>query len=152
MKKYSALLAIAVILTGCAPIEESSVDLPESVETEIAEAPTSEPESSEPDSTASNACEPFGSLLIIRAEDGCIEPWPLDSKSGILYCDPFNEGIDSVVYQPDEDISVYYALNGTALGAGYPDIEPLWLDDADMGGGKVSLGKMLDEGLALCGK
>jgi hypothetical protein len=74
----------------------------------------------------------------------------LNSASGILYCDPFGEANDSIVYQPDEDPSVYYALNGSALASGYPDLDPIWLDNPDGTSPKVNLGELSAAALALC--
>jgi hypothetical protein len=96
-------------------------------------------------------CSTNGNLFIIRAEDKCLEPWPLDSASGVLYCNPFGEVNDSVVYQPDEDPSMYYALNGSALASGYPDIDPIWLDDPEGPSPKVNLGAVTAAALELCG-
>ena len=97
-----------------------------------------------------DACSTNGNLFIIRAEDNCVDPWPLNSASGILYCDPFGEANDSIVYQPDEDPSVYYALNGSALASGYPDLDPIWLDNPDGTSPKVNLGELSAAALALC--
>jgi len=95
-------------------------------------------------------CSTNGNLFIIRAEDNCVEPWPLDSASGILYCNPFGEENDSIVYQPDEDPSIYYALNGSALASGYPDLDPIWLDSPDGTSPKVSSGALSAAALELC--
>ena len=95
-------------------------------------------------------CSTNGNLFIIRAEDNCVEPWPLDSASGVLYCNPFGEVNDSVVYQPDEDPNTFYALNGSALASGYPDIDPIWLDDPDGSSPKVNLGGLTSAALELC--
>jgi hypothetical protein len=103
------------------------------------------------EAAGSGLCDASGNLFIVRAEDGCIEPWPLTSSSGILYCNPFGEKIGAVVYQPDEDPSVYYAVNGAAQGAGYPEIDLIWEDDPERPGSKINIGKLIDAGLALCG-
>lgn len=43
-----------------------------------------------------------------------------------------------------------YAVNGTALGRGYTDIEAIWLDNDQIPGAKVSIGALIDAGRALC--
>ena len=129
------------------------------VETKVEEQPEEgEPEASDSNSEASSGqtaeeydpCSTNGNLFIIRAEDNCVDPWPLDSASGVLYCNPFGELNDSVVYQPDEDPSTYYALNGSALASGYPDIDPIWLDDPEGSTPKVNLGELTAAALELC--
>jgi hypothetical protein len=105
----------------------------------------------------------IGNLWILSEEDGCIEPWPLTSISGILYCDPFNEGVEAIVYQPDEDLSslgvnpipgsrqTYFAVNGMATTMGYQEIDPIWKDNTESTGGpKVNIGGLINAGLSLC--
>ena len=128
------------------PTVEEQIDQEESMATDSNAANASDQSSSEYDPCSTN-----GNLFVIRAEENCVEPWPLDSASGILYCNPFGELNDSVVYQPDEDPSMYYALNGSALASGYPDIDPIWLDDPEGSSPKMDLGELIDAALELCG-
>lgn len=109
---------------------------------------------SEPEEASSpEVCEEgkLGNMWVLLEEEGCIDPWPLTSKSGILYCDPYGEGLGVVVWNPDEDPLEFYALNGMALGQGFPDIEPFWKDTpAGSPAPKVNIGAMIDAGLSLC--
>lgn len=144
-----AVFALGAISNLFGGGDDSTPPQNEAAVTENVEEPEPEPE---PESTPSvDVCSTYGNLFIVRAEHNCIDPWPLTSESGILFCDPFGEGVSAVVYQPDEDISIYYAVNGSALGAGYPDIDPIWLDDPDGNSPKVNIGGLLNAGLELCG-
>lgn len=44
------------------------------------------------------------------------------------------------------------AVNGTALSAGFADMEPMWVDNEEIPGAKVSVRDVIDFGEALCGK
>ncbi|MCZ4099856.1 DUF2511 domain-containing protein [Streptomyces sp. H39-C1] len=44
-----------------------------------------------------------------------------------------------------------YALNGLAKGQGYPEIDPIWRDDPNLGNGlKVDISEVLNAALAMC--
>lgn len=151
MKTLVGLVSVVVLLAGC-----SSVSLPEPApEPEVVEEATPEPEvgEGEPEETEYDPCEQgkLGSIWVLEEADGCIEPWPLTSAGGVLMCDPYGEALGVVVWNPDEDPLEYYAVNGMALGQGYPDIDPFWKDNPEgTGGPKVSIGALLDAGLSLC--
>lgn len=78
--------------------------------------------------------------------DADVLPWPLVSRSGILRCEPAGE-LQIVTIETAGEV---YALNGTARARGYADIEPIWLDNVDIPGAKVSIGALIDTGRALC--
>jgi hypothetical protein len=69
--------------------------------------------------------------------------WPLTVRRGTLTC------VDGlfVVYAVG---GVTYAVNGTARGRGYDEIEPIWADDPEIEGIKVSIKPLIDVGLSLC--
>ncbi|MGR3709818.1 MAG: DUF2511 domain-containing protein, partial [Alterinioella nitratireducens] len=43
-----------------------------------------------------------------------------------------------------------YALNGTAQSRGHQRIDPIWLDNPELPGLKISVSPMIDMGLDLC--
>jgi len=149
MRKILGLVSFALLLAGCAVNSEPVEEVAEPEVVEVAPEPEVEEVVVEPEAEY-DPCSTNGNLFIIRAEDNCLEPWPLDSASGILYCNPFGEANDSIVYQPDEDPGIYYALNGSALASGYPDPDPIWLDNPDGTPPKVSLGAISLAALKLC--
>jgi hypothetical protein len=74
--------------------------------------------------------------------------WPLNVDSGDLRCEG-SKGFGAVVFtDPDGN---EYGLNGVALSQGYPPIDPIWKDSPELPGLKVSLGPLIDRGLAMCG-
>lgn len=171
MKKVVWIAIAAIGLVGCAaPLEAEVTDAPvvetespadENQTTDNLEMETDEEElSADPADElgveaddASDVCleGKLGNMWVLLEEENCIEPWPLTSTSGILFCDPYGEGLGVVVWNPDEDPLEYYALNGMALGQGYPDIEPFWKDNpGGTGGPKVDIGPLIKAGLSLC--
>jgi hypothetical protein len=94
-----------------------------------------------------------GNIWVLAEEDGCIEPWPLTSTSGVLTCDPLGENLGVITWNPDENPLEAYAVNGMALGQGYPEIDEIWKDSPDgEGAPKVNIGPLIDAGLSLCGQ
>jgi hypothetical protein len=75
--------------------------------------------------------------------------WPFTVDSGTLRCDG-SEGFGSVTFEADGTV---YAINGVARQRGDgEDVRPIWKDNPDpiAGGPKVSIGDVINEGLALC--
>lgn len=73
--------------------------------------------------------------------------WPLTVDSGDLRCEG-SQGFGSVVFtDPDGN---EYGVNGVAVGQGYPPIDPIWKDDPELAGLKISIGPLIDRGLSLC--
>lgn len=72
--------------------------------------------------------------------------WPLTVDSGTLRCEG-EGGFGAVVINAD---GTDYAVNGVAKGQGYEPIDPIWADDPELAGLKVSIGPLIDRGLALC--
>lgn len=71
--------------------------------------------------------------------------WPFTVSAGTLRC---RSGSEVTFEAPD---GTEYAVNGTAKGAGYPSIEPIWADDEDLGNGlKVDISEVLAKGTSLC--
>lgn len=70
--------------------------------------------------------------------------WPFTVDVGVLQCEA-----GAVTFEPPG--GPRYAVNGTAKGAGYPAITPIWADDQELGNGlKVNISEVLDKGLSLC--
>ncbi|GAA1769428.1 hypothetical protein GCM10009681_46000 [Luedemannella helvata] len=70
--------------------------------------------------------------------------WPLTIDSGTLEC---RNGAEVVLSSG----GTVYALNGTAKSSKrYADVSSVWADDPSTAGLKVSIGPLIDEGLALC--
>jgi len=155
-------ISVALVFAACSGGGQTADS--STVATNPAPAPLVPAESATPEPPeVEDPCVGFGNLLILKEEDNCIDPWPLTSSSGILYCDPFNEGVKAVVYQPDEELSAlgvtpepgvrasYFAVNGMASSVRYQEIDPIWKDNtASIGGPKVNIGALIDAGLALC--
>ncbi|WP_318201050.1 DUF2511 domain-containing protein [Streptomyces sp. SCL15-4] len=71
--------------------------------------------------------------------------WPFTVSAGTLRCRPGDE----VTFTAPNGTE--YAVNGTAKGAGYPSIEPIWADDENLGHGlKVDISEVLAKGRSLC--
>ncbi|MGY1825784.1 MULTISPECIES: DUF2511 domain-containing protein [unclassified Blastococcus] len=82
---------------------------------------------------------------VSRAEfEGEGRTWPLTVDRGTLDCEPGSR----VTFTAD---GTTYAVNGTAKGSGeWADIDPIWADDGSGLDLKVSIGDLIEAGLALC--
>ncbi len=96
------------------------------------------------------ACGGSNERSVSRADYG--NAWPLTVESGTLRC----EEPGAVTFTSDED-GTTYSVNGTAEGmaeaSGWQNIRPIWADDPNptMEGLEISIGPLIDDGLALCG-
>jgi len=54
-----------------------------------------------------------------------------------------------MIFTPD-GTNTNYAANGLAKGAGFADLDPIWVADPHVNGLKVSAEDLTDAGLALC--
>jgi hypothetical protein len=70
--------------------------------------------------------------------------WMLTVNSGELIC----ESPSAVVFTAPDGGK--YAVNGTAEGKGYNNIRPIWKDNPQIQGTKISIAPLIDEGLKLC--
>jgi Protein of unknown function (DUF2511) len=79
------------------------------------------------------------------------ESWPLTVKQGLLQCEPLvlaGLPVQRVTFEtPDGEL---YAVNGHALDAGYPEIDPIWKADPTGVAPKMSISPLIDRGLRLC--
>lgn len=87
---------------------------------------------------------PNGATLLVACGNFG-DAWPLTAERGALRCE---EG--RIVFTSPEGRE--YGINGTALDAGYPRIDPIWKDaPSSEYAPKMDLGPLLDRGLELCG-
>ena len=71
------------------------------------------------------------------------DAWPLTVDGGTLSCD------SSQVVFTDPDGNDY-GVNGAAVSAGHPEIDPIWADNPDIDGAKVVITPLVNDGLDLC--
>jgi hypothetical protein len=74
--------------------------------------------------------------------------WPFSVASGVVDCKP--QGPAGIATFKPDGSDIVYALNGTAKSAGYPDPDPIWLDDPSTPGAKIDIGWLADYALAIC--
>lgn len=147
-----ALLFVSLTLVACG---EPAADLPENPETmedflAIAEATS--------DAMSPEDLETSEASLTLHEDPGYVNQldfeneygpgtWPVSATSGVLSC----EG-DAVTFEADEGDGVFnvYAVNGTAEQQGVQEIDPIWLDDPDIDGAKISISPFIEIGLELC--
>ncbi|MYW08599.1 hypothetical protein GT034_09635 [Streptomyces sp. SID2563] len=85
--------------------------------------------------------DPSGGLAVTASR---FTEWPFTVSAGVLRCEA-----GAVTFESPG--GPRYAVNGTAKGAGYPEITPIWADDETLGHGlKVNISEVLDKGLSLC--
>lgn len=88
------------------------------------------------------ACQQDGNTMVVN--ESCLDrPWPFSIEQGTLACDA-----DAVTF---ETAGAVYALNGLAIGRDLgTDPDPIWLDNPEVEGFKISIGSLIDIGLSLC--
>lgn len=108
--------------------------------------------------TTEPPAEPADPLEAIRDEEGFVsedtfdEEWPLTVPGGVVACEETEAGgidLDLVTFT-DVDGNEY-AVNGSAgAQTDAPPIDDIWADDPDIDGLKISIGPLIDAGLAVC--
>lgn len=84
-----------------------------------------------------------GSSVAVSQSTWTRGEWPFTVSHGVLGCtDP-----QQVTFNVD---GTAYAVNGSAMDAGFRDIKPIWKPAP--GGLRVDIGPMIDKGLTLCTK
>lgn len=80
----------------------------------------------------------------LMSADELGDDWPLTVDEGIVRC----EGAGEVYF---EAAGKTYAVNGMAIGmSDLPEIDPIWADDPEREGLKISVHPIIDRGLSLC--
>jgi hypothetical protein len=85
--------------------------------------------------------------LRISAGDVPRGDWPLMVQEGALRCEG-SGGSGAVVFRAPDGAD--YGVNGTALGQGFPEIDPIWKKDPDIPGARINISPVLNRGLELC--
>lgn len=79
--------------------------------------------------------------------------WPLTVDAGTLNCEPV-PGSPNLQLVTFTSGAKTYALNGTAGGQaakrGWLEVRPIWRDNPAIAGTKLSIGPLINRGLALC--
>jgi hypothetical protein len=91
--------------------------------------------------TVAVACYATKAAHVSRTEFG--DAWPLTVDEGTLRCHR-----QTIIFQAPDGTE--YAINGTALVAGYQEITPIWADDPSPPPPKRDLSPLHDLGLELC--
>jgi hypothetical protein len=81
--------------------------------------------------------EQFGDKWPFTVDGGYVESINNGNAFGVTY--------GAVVFHANNGKT--YALNGFAMGRGYLDIEPIWRDDPNHLGLKISVGPLIDIGI-----
>lgn len=68
--------------------------------------------------------------------------WPFTVSAGRVSCDG-----GAIVFEAN---GTKYAVNGTAEGRGFANIDPIWKPDPKLPGTKISIGSVIVEGQKLC--
>lgn len=95
--------------------------------------------------TPATACA--GTREVARADLGA--EWPLTVGAGTLACRPFMSNLHILTFTANGKV---WAVNGTALGQGYADIEPIWAPNPNIPEAKINIGPMIDLAKSLCEK
>ena len=73
--------------------------------------------------------------------------WPLTIEEGTLSCVKQGSAEVATIIAPG---GKWWALNGAAQSRGYPAIDPIWKDDPNNEGAKVSIRPLINAALKLC--
>lgn len=128
------------------PIPPEPTTVPTAVPSATPEPPTAVPATATPapPTAVPATAAPVRERGVMMRED-LGDKWPLTVDAIRLRCLPGRV----LVFDAN---GTTYALNGTAKSKKlYADVAPIWLDDPRAAGLKISLGPLLDAGLALCG-
>lgn len=84
---------------------------------------------------------PHAGLLVTPAS--LREPWPLTVDKAYVEC---LDGRVAVLHADGKT----YALNGTSKAHGYPDLEPIWRENPDIPGTRISIAPLIALALEQC--
>jgi hypothetical protein len=86
-----------------------------------------------------------GERVVTKSDLGA--EWPLTVESGTLRCRPFMSNLHILTIEVGGTV---YAVNGTAIGQGYADIEPIWAPNPKIPEAKINIGRLIDLAKSLC--
>ena len=87
--------------------------------------------------------------LVTRTDMG--DEWPLTVDYGVVACEKHTAGQTVMIATFTGPDGVEYALDGTAKShTDAADIEPIWADDPEVEGLKISIGPLIDRALTFC--
>lgn len=94
---------------------------------------------------ASSLAAAAGERVVTKSDLG--DRWPLTVDSGTLRCRPFRDNLQILTIEVDGKI---WAVNGTAIGQGFPEIDPIWKGNPEIPGARVNIGPLIDLAKSLC--
>ena len=74
--------------------------------------------------------------------------WPFVASKGVLKCVFASGGKGKIV--TFKTTAGEYAVNGTANSHGFAELDPMWLDNEEIPGAKISVSDVIEYGLSLC--
>ncbi len=83
--------------------------------------------------------------VVTRADLG--DKWPLTIDSGTLQCRPFMGSLQILTIKANGKT---WAVNDTAIGQGFPEMDPIRKDDPAIRGARIDTGPLLDLAKSLC--
>lgn len=86
-----------------------------------------------------------GDRVVTSADLG--DKWPLTIDSGTLQCRPFMGSLQILTIRADGKT---WAVNGTATGQGFPEIDPIWKGNPEISGARINIGPLIDLAKSLC--
>ena len=78
------------------------------------------------------------------------DDWPFTIPKGYADCVRGNAAVFRVELDYDDYLDGTYALTGAAMSAGYPEINPIWRDNPNIEGAKISIRPIIDIALEEC--
>lgn len=72
--------------------------------------------------------------------------WPFVVAEGTIKCEAYHH-VSSVTFITTAG---EFAVNGIASGRGFPEIDPIWLDNDEIPGAKIRISDIIKFGLSLC--
>lgn len=86
-----------------------------------------------------------GERVVKRSDLGT--EWPLNVETGTLRCRPFMSNLHILTIEANGKV---WAVNGTAKGQGYADIEPIWAPNPKIPEARINIGPLIELAKSLC--
>ena len=94
---------------------------------------------------ATTSAAAAGDRVVTPADLG--DQWPLTIDSGTLQCRPFMGSLQILTIKA---AGKTWAVNGTAIGQGFPEIDPIWKAHPEIPGARITIGPLIDLAKSLC--